>query len=201
MWISIVGSAGRREDGPAMSKRLYTNCFKHLRDELLKDIPIQDRKLISGGAAWMDHLAVSLYLSDLAASLTLCLPATFCITGEETWGNKHQLPCYDDTGEVDWRHNPGGTTNYYHKLFSKHMGSNTLEGIAAALAKGAEKRDHYQFLGGSPFHARNMDVGATDLLIAFTWGEGSVPKDGGTKHTWDHSNAERKIHVPLASMR
>ena len=43
-------------------------------------------------------------------------------------------------------------------------------------------------------------MGQVDIVRAYTWGEGAVPADGGTAHTWRQSSAPQKIHVPLASI-
>jgi hypothetical protein len=76
------------------------------------------------------------------------------------------------------------------------MGGNTLDGIRKAIERGAE----VEITAG--FKPRNLKVAAnTDILLAFTWGEGKEPKDGGTNHTWKHCTAQVKIHVPLGSCR
>ena len=199
MHISIVGTAGRREDGAKMSKALYIKAYFRVL-ELIQDKPIADRKLISGGAAWADHLAVSLYLSDEASSLDLHIPTQFITDANINMAHAGPIPGFFDTGVRDWRTNPGGTANYYHKLFSEKVGNNTLAGIERALLKGATIHDHYQWMPGSPMHARNLSVSQCDLLIALTWGEGDTPKDGGTAHTWSSSTAPTKIHIPLGSL-
>ena len=46
-----------------------------------------------------------------------------------------------------------------------------------------------------------MHVGKVDYIIAYTWGSSTkVPKEGGTLHTWQHSTALRKIHIPLQTL-
>ena len=179
MRIGIIGTAGRRDDAPKMSMALYASMRKRL-DELLHCVPVSERDLQSGGAAWADHLAVDVFNDKQAASLTLHFPAPF------VW------PKFVGTEE-------GRTANYYHEKFSDHLlesGSlpQSLDDLAFALEKGAKST----VSGG--FHERNLLVGQCDWLIAFTFGEGVVPKDGGTKHCWDHSPAPKKTHVPLGQL-
>lgn len=50
------------------------------------------------------------------------------------------------------------------------------------------------------FKQRNIPVGQCDKLIALTFGVGCVPKDGGTKHCWDNSTAQERIHIPIGSL-
>jgi hypothetical protein len=169
--VGIIGSAGRREDGPKMNKDLfYWMVSKAIQLTYRAD------HLVSGGAAWSDHVAVDLYLSRVVSGLTLYLPCGY--DGSQYISNRIR-----DTGSI---------ANYYHGLFSQKMGKNTLLELQEARDMGAEL---IVIPGG--FFARNLEVGKVDLLIAFTWGEGSEPKDGGTAHTWAHSTAPRKIHIPM----
>ncbi len=182
MYIGIIGTAGRRSDGKRISKELYLKMYKKAL-ELLSDIPVEKRHLVSGAAAVSDHLAVSLYLADEAASLTLHLPAEF---------EDGQFV------ERDVQYDPGKTSNYYHHLFGLKMSPedplSTLKGVEKAIEKGAETSV------SKGFKARNLLVGQVERLLAFTFGEGDIPKDGGTKHTWDRSKADTKIHIPLGAL-
>lgn len=183
MYIGIIGTAGRRADGKHISKELYFKMYQRAL-ELISDVPLEKRHLVSGGAAVSDHLAVSLFLADKAASLTLHLPAEF---------QNGQFVEKDD------RYDPGRIANYYHHIFGLKMDPEdplvTLKGLEKAINKGAE----YTISAG--FKARNILVGQVERLIAFTFGKDSTPADGGTKHTWDRSKAETKIHIPLADLK
>jgi hypothetical protein len=186
MRIGIIGTAGRRDDAPKMSMALYAAMRKRL-DELLHCVPVAERHLQSGGAAWADHLAVDVFNDKKAASLTLHFPAPF---DRET---------HDGFPSFRWNFDAGRVANLYHAEFTKHLllsGSlvESLDDIDLALEKGAK------FTVSDGFHARNFLVGQCDWLIAFTFGEGAVPKDGGTKHCWDHSPAPKKTHIPLGSL-
>lgn len=185
MKIAIIGTAGRREDGPRMTKELYAKMYYracHLIEQLKQDNPDECLHLVSGGAAWSDHIAVSLFLGQAAETLTLHLPAPLNT-------DKHE---YIENPKNKWC--PGRTSNYYHRIFSKKMGRSTIAGICDAIEKGAVAHIY----GG--FRERNKVVGQVDVVIAFTWGEGTKPKDGGTAHTWGKSTAPKKIHIPLRSL-
>jgi len=145
-------------------------------------------QLVSGGAAWADHVAVSLFLMyQPKVELQLYLPCE--------WDGEART--FVDDGTRNWRTNPGGTANSYHRRFSDRMGKETLHGIDSAFNLGATK----QVIPG--FKARNAGPASSDYLLAFTWGEGDVPKDGGTKDTWDkaHQFEGTRLHIPLISLK
>ncbi len=192
--IGIIGTAGRKEDKLKMSKDLYDKMKSFvikIIDEILKLESNKESQLIlvSGGAAWSDHLAVTLFLQDIEnenqRKLQLYLPC-------EWDSDKKQ---FIDLGIFDPYKNSGGTSNYYHKLFTEKMGHNTLEDLHLAIQKGANVKTE------KGFYARNSLVANdVDYLIAFTWGQSKEePKDGGTLHTWNCCPKEvKKIHVPLS---
>lgn len=122
--------------------------------------------LVSGGAAVADHLAVLLYLNDPKLQLTLHLPAPFDLQKQqfvETPGNMYA---------------PGNIANYYHRKATKSCGVKSLEQIAQAINKGAK------VIVTPGFKERNTKVAQeSDVLVAFTFGDGAVLKDGGTLDT------------------
>ena len=183
MNIAIIGSAGRGEDGPKITRTVYTRAYEWLLSELA-DVPVLERHLRSGGAAAMDHLAVELYLAGAAASLTLILPCEWEPTKLQ----------FADTGERDWRTNPGGTSNHYHREFSRRLQRSPWAESLAQIQQAINRGAVVHVVPG--FHNRNVPVGHVDRLYALTFGHFS-PKDGGTKHTWDHSPAPFKRHVGL----
>ena len=79
------------------------------------------RRLVSGGAAWADHVAVTLALDGTVdpAALTLHLPAAF------------------EDGRFDADTRDGGTANHYHRLFYARSGIDGLAEIAEVLRRGA----------------------------------------------------------------
>lgn len=219
--IAVIGTAGRREDGPKMTRELYMLMYNDFLNRVIeivktpkKPLPrppgtfspkqtnrsnphaaYPDITLVSGGAAWADHLAVSLYLAvseshdssfelnSVAVSCFLYLPANFLVKSR----------CYESNMPLD----PGSVANYYHHLFGQKMcadKNSTLAGIYSAARAGAS------LIVEPGFKNRNLLIAANcEHLIAYTWGEGHLPKDGGTRHTWDHCKSP-KVHVPLSSL-
>jgi hypothetical protein len=122
--------------------------------------------LISGGAALSDHIAVRLFLDGDASKLVLNLPAEWTGHGFRETSSKF------DTGR---------TSNWYHSVFSKAVGIDSLRDIQLAIEKGATVKT-----GAGGFKERNTDVAnESDSVLAFTFGNGAQLKDGGTKDTWD----------------
>ena len=179
--VSIIGTAGRKEDANKMSRALYFKMCRYAINYLDKlGLQPEEVELISGGAAWSDHVAVSLYLNARAKNLILHLPAKFTNSEDAPrfYGNK--------SAEI---------ANHYHIAFSIKMKGTTMDGIRRALDQGADAKAY------KDFKIRNLEVAKCDLMIAFTWGESKdKPKDGGTSHTWNNSNATVKIHVPLKEL-
>jgi hypothetical protein len=176
MKISIIGSAGRRSDSEKVTRQLFDNAKSHCLNELSL-FPNYDA--VSGGAALADHIIVSLFLDGKIQSLTLYLPCEF--NGKQ----------FKDGGFKSC----GAIANYYHKKFSDKTGIDSLSEIAKAINIGANS---IVIPGG--FHARNLFVGASDVLLAYTFFDGLAPSDGGTKHCWDNSKAGVKKHFCLTSI-
>lgn len=187
MKIGIIGTAGRKDDGPKLTQEVWRYMCEQT-EVLLKQYP--DSQLVSGGAAYADHIAVEMFRTGYTSKLQLHLPAPFRegrFLGE--YGSD------------------GATANYYHDLMSKRIGIKSLQDIESAKQHGAE----FYFYSG--FKERNLVVGQVDLLCAFTfgthssintqndpgWKSPSVAglKDGGTAHTREHSTALTKIHCCL----
>lgn len=184
--VAIIGTAGRMND--KRNKDLTTAHFEWMVDSALKTLVSfgldpSETHLISGGAAWADHVAVELFLRKKVAGLTLYAPCAFAEAS------------FVDTGSADWRTNPGKTSNYYHRLFSEKIGRNSLTEIATACARGAVLDT-----SGTGFHSRNSAIAARAThMIAFTWSEEGKPTDGGTLDTWKKCAlaGEFKVHVSL----
>lgn len=152
--ISIIGSAGRQGTHLRINTELYLHCVNIVLDQLQQfKGPVC---LISGGAAFCDHIAVTLYLKGKVDNLHLYLPAQF--SNDQYTGGKY-----------------ADTSNYYHRLFSQQIGLNSLHQISLAIQKGA-KYTVYQ-----NFASRNRQVAENcQQLIALGWD--TVPT-GGTKQT------------------
>jgi len=188
--VAIVGTAGRSEDfrkmNPSVFKKMYESCVFILRKTL--QLPWHKVHLISGGAAWSDHIAVLLFndhLEDGICGLTIHLPCPFLMNQKD--------PRALDNGSSDWKKNPGRVMNSSHERFSSVIKRNSLSDIYTAAKMGAKLDDSQ--LG---FHARNTSVARCDVMIAFTWSPSLLsPKDGGTADTWGKASMATRIHVPL----
>ena len=192
--VSIIGSAGRLGDGERMSRDLFISMVRkaeHLISNVFK-LTKSDVALISGGSAWADHVAVRLWLESVADTDS---PDSFS-------GLRLYLPCaFDSTSDGSppmFHGSVGERLNELHASFTNKMKCefDSRTDIVCAHALGAEL--NYQYPG---FHNRNRQIGQSEYIIAFTWGESNVfPKAGGTKHTWDNSATVNKIHIPLSSL-
>lgn len=131
-----------------------------------------------------DHIAVGLFLTEEVPSLTLHLPTQLL---------RDCKPQFMDTGSNDWRTNSGRSANKLHKKFSEKIKEDSLEHLNTAITVGATVFVH------EGFHARNSFVAESDYLLAFTWGSGDVPKEGGTMDTWSKCKGS-KYHIPLESL-
>jgi len=181
--VVIIGSAGRQADADKVSAQRFDWVISDIEATLQqREIPFSAVRLISGGAAFVDHAAVVLAKKH-GCKLELCLPAQ--------WDAERGRFC--DTGVRDWRSNPGGTSNYYHDCFSKKVGRDSLADLADSIPSAIVRVEK----GG--FHARNSLVaGPADLLLAYTFSDDpAVPGSRGTLDTWNKSRAQVKIHKAI----
>jgi hypothetical protein len=182
--IAIIGSAGRKCGSKYFIDTLPLDCYDKMLALCKKEIKnIAGNKnitLVSGGAALADHLAVTLFNEKFISKLILCLPCE--------WDHKNCQ--FFDTGVFNWKTNPGGTSNFYHKKFSNHFNMNSLKEIDIAINNGAivdiEKG----------FFARNSQIACSEYLIAFTSSESDIPNTSGTLSTWNKSKG-KKIHIKI----
>lgn len=182
--VAIIGTSGR-DKNPGLSTDLLRKMAHRSLQFIRNDLALTGKvHLISGGAAWADHVAVILYLAwPNDFSLTLCLPCEF------------SNGTYLDNGAYDWRVNPGKTSNYYHKQFTSIYGRDSLSEIQQAIGLGATVKVF------SGFHDRNNEICLADHMIAFTWSTTDIPTDGGTKYTWDHYRGKgKRVHLSLGSI-
>ena len=183
MRVAIIGTAGRGRQGRQLNSVLYGLALNHVRD-LLKPFEGAIATLVSGGAAWMDHIAVDLFMDgQIDADLELNFPCP--------WDYDRRQ--FVDTGQINWITNPGGTANFYHLQFGTRMGSprSTLNDIHTALTDRGASHNVYEGM-----HARNGSVAQSDWVIALTWGAGEPPP-GGTAHTWELAKRKRRMHISL----
>jgi len=171
--IAIIGTAGRDKTKP-MTKALWSWMIT----DVLSRVPARSH-VVSGGAAWADHLAVYLFLSGHAARLTLHLPAPL---------NGRFIGPYNSAGSA---------ANYYHDRFSKIIGEDTLSQIEKASdMPNCDGSFEPAAPGYQAMFTRNAKVAKADAMLAYTFGEGDQPLDGGTKNTWDQCRGT-KTHISL----
>lgn len=164
--IAIIGTAGRGEDQHRL-KPEHFEIMTTIVKGIIKSLT-DDPYVVSGGAAWADHIAVALFLQQEIKHLHLHLPAEFDLKNKQ----------YVDTGVRDYKRNPGGTANYYMRLFRNNSYETPELDIYYAICHGAK------VTVGNGFHDRNNQVADVDVVIALTFGEGSKLKDGGTADTF-----------------
>lgn len=166
MTLGIIGTAGRGPDG----KRLPAlwNVMSCVAQSLV--VATGAESLVSGGAAWADHLAVRLFNAGLVKDLTLHLPASFLHHFDEGPG----------------RYDCGHTANHYHRLFTQSMSFDSLKDIETSIKGGALA------LLTPGFKERNTKVAEeAQTLLAFTFGDGPRLCDGGTLDTMTKFLARR----------
>jgi hypothetical protein len=180
MKLAIIGTAGRN---PPYIMNIDT--WNWLVDKARSVVP-PGTTLVSGGAAWADHIAVALYLQGHAGALELHLPAPI-ENGRFVGGNM----------------SAGSAATYYHRRFSGVLGRDTIQEIVqAASTENCTGTVQPVRPGFGAMFARNQLVAGSldptrDGMLAFTFGDGDQPADGGTKHTWDLFHSPRKAHFTI----
>ena len=165
--LSITGTTGQKDDASKLSKNHFL-AMCQIAERLIEQLgqsnyPISH--LVSGGMAWADHVAVRLFMDKKVPNLRLFLPAEWENTNYYDKGTKHQ------------KTNPGGTANYYHKLFSTATLINSLYEIRVAKQAGAELIPVTK-----GFYARNALVAKSDFILVCTFGNNYEMKEIGRAH-------------------
>lgn len=176
--IAIIGTAGRDKTKP-MTLALWVWMVQDAMQRVGKG-----DHLVSGGAAWADHLAVTMFLAERVKALTLHLPAPLGLQGFNG-PNKSSATA----------------ANYYHSLFTNVIGEYSFGQIKQCEdMPGCDGTFEPEAPGYAAMFARNRRVAeAADLMLAYTFAEGDQPADGGTKHTWDMCRGKR-IHITLPKL-
>jgi hypothetical protein len=189
-YVGIIGTAGRGEDGARLTESDYRALVEYFSGAVKpNDV------LISGGAAWSDHVAVQLFLDGKVGGLVLHLPAEI-IAGPN--------------GKLTFKNagfgSSGNTANYYHTLFNKALkveSDASLKQIQEAIDRGATVTYGDGTKGNEGMKERNSLVArdSRDFLIAMTFDpdtERQMPRDGGTADTWrkhfkGHPGSKRRL--------
>lgn len=214
--VAIIGSAGRHGAASEWTPQHFRAMCDAALSCIRQRFQLQTAQvvLVSGGSAWVDHVAVRLFLNGLTADddeeTSVSHSAPFA-------GLQLYLPCavqpsderlqFFDSGSSQWMTNPGRTLNKLHESFSRTAAVASFNDLYVASKMGA-KLD----CSARGFHARNTLVARNcDFLIAITAGGAdfrdmedamrrSVPADGGTADTWRKCELEHgrtKIHAPI----
>ena len=195
--LAIIGTAGRGSDKDKLSKDHYdrmVGASSKLIDHLGFDK--KELRLFSGGAAWADHVVVTLGLQGVipCQNITLYPPCEY---------NEKEFIGYGEKARKT-----ASTTNYYHGIFSKVIGQDSFKQILEIKKRGAAV-----FPGNGNFFTRNtlvaQSVSPDGVLLAFTFGfpestqkiwtlrpfdkntkaRDAGLKDGGTADTWSKAYA------------
>lgn len=167
--LALIGTAGRH-------LQLTGFVWRRMVRDVLPRLRLDD-ELVSGGAAWADHLAVHAFLEGRVAGLTLHLPA----------------PIFKGTlsGEA------GRVARHYHATFQRASEVDAMADILKAIERGARFTTQPRRDDTRGFFARNALVAADAAgVLAYTAAPGDEPDDGGTRHTWDLINGPKK-HVSI----
>ncbi len=196
--ISIIGTAGRDKSmDSAMTRELWQAMLDDARDRVETAAGELGRPvhLVSGGAAWADHLAVALFLEKrdpgCIAGLTLHLPAPLSKTG----------PGFEGP-DIRQGGSSGAAASWYHQKFSRAVGIDSLAQLREAISKGAQITEEPAGPGYGAMTRRNLKIAkASGRLLAYTWGSGDAPDDGGTSDTWSRAEHARREHVSLGALQ
>lgn len=167
--LAIIGTSGRKDDEKKLSRESFISMC-NVAEALIKtfrDNNYSITHLVSGGAAYSDHVAVKLFIENKVSNLRLFIPCKF-----------ENGKFADENGGVRKFNPPGKTLNYYHDKFQRKTNINSLSEILVAKERGAEI---LPCKGG--FYGRNSMVAKSDCLLAFTFGEGEMVKEEGTADT------------------
>lgn len=182
--VGIIGTAGRQGLDQQLNPLLFEKMVAEAHRIITKDWKLSpaDVKLVSGGAAWADHVAVRLFSHSPYhyQSLVLHLPTR--------WNTATQ--------RFSYHNKTGQAANYYHRLFSDALQGDSWHELQQAMDLGAEVKDHYD-----GFYDRNEHVAQqSEFLMAFTLDPGSEPAPhSGTRYTWSRCPGQRK-HVSITNL-
>lgn len=189
--IAVIGTAGRDRNSP-LSQSLWLAMCRDVVSQLNAD-----DHLISGGAAWADHLAVYAYISGAIDALTLHLPAPLI-------RNAQGRAMYQELEGPNVKTHTARTANYYHRRFSEMIGYSTLDELyELSESPYVTITEEPVSAGMGAFFARNKRVAqSANAVLAYTFDEGDFPINGGTADTWkklEIDPANRK-HVSLLTL-
>lgn len=188
--VAVIGTAGRDRNSPLSQSLWLAMC-----NDVMMRLQMDDH-VVSGGAAWADHLAVYAYSNGAVEALTLHLPAPLI-------RNAHGRVMYQELEGANVKTHAARIANYYHRRFSEIVGYDTLEELFEIC------QDPYVTVTEEPtspgmgaFFARNKRIAElANAVLAYTFDEGDAPTSGGTADTWRKLNVdpEHRQHVALST--
>jgi hypothetical protein len=192
--LGVIGTAGRKE---RMTKEHFVFMVERTKKAIaaIKEATGAEAvRLVSGGAAWSDHVAVSLFIKGDVQAVSLHLGAQF-----ET-----------DGFTVKQANDAGDLLNKYHRQFSLAMTGGKSAGHSLSTIGNLvnqyyqdprDERIQFTFQNGEIkglFDRNTLIAKDSDFLIAFTFGEkGPI---GGTKDTYDKYLAMGKKNARHVSL-
>lgn len=181
-YIGFIGTAGRGTQYKLFNKENYSFLVDYIHSYFNSAGNTKEIKLFSGGAAFMDHIAVKLFLTGEYGGLELFLPSEF-----DTKINK-----YKDFIKT------GSRSNELHDLMKFQVEFDSLKEIGDAIKKGAKVHQYDDFFKRNNALALYANTNNA-IVYALTFGSGNEPEDGGTEYTWKRLKCT-KIHIPLKTM-
>lgn len=154
--VGIIGTACR--DGDFVSGESYYRALLYIERWLELQWPWSEITLVSGGAAWSDHLAVLLYLRHSKSRIDLKLPEPLSVT------------CDTNTRSTSW---------YHHQRFQQSTKIPSLSHLSLIPS------DYLTIYNG--FKDRDRGIATSvDLLIALTK-DPNGKLTSGTRYTWNYT--------------
>ena len=168
--VAIIGFAGRQKD-IRLTQQLFVKACEKVETYLTEHYDLNNLSLVSGGSAWMDHVAVVLAFK-LKLPLILLIPSKF----------RHGRFVPDE--KVPF--NPGKRLNYLHRKFSQICSLNSLSDLSTF------KKAMITVPG---FHARNREIVTnSNFCLACTLDHTIT---GGTFNTWSQFDNGKKHQIIL----
>lgn len=200
--LAIIGSAGRNDDALPLSQRPEFFLGRMLDAGRAIADRVGATALVSGGAAWADHIAILLFLSDPERfELHLHLPALL-----KHHPTDRQAMFYLDTGSRQNGSNPARVSNELHEAFGTQLASHKPGWSPFHDLRKAFFHPRVTTTTSAGFEPRNARVAAdSDFALAMTFGDGPVLKKGGTAGTLSaflkQHDASTAYHLDMGSMR
>ena len=184
MKIAIIGTAGRNGLDAFLSKEIFEKMLDYCKNYITNNITNDWSSiiLVSGGAAWSDHLAIKLHNDFPTSKLELHLPAKWDFINHKFVENKE-----------------GFISNNYHRKFSEKIGENSLQQLEDVINNNISINNNnniVKYYNG--FFPRNAAIAESDYLIAFTF-EKNEPSSGGTGYTWKRAKG-KKHHCLISNL-